>query len=70
MRTRETILGNKRGESPVVEVSCACCFFDETKPAGDVLNQHSQQNHQPEGPERTKINNEMCSEVKTERNTT
>lgn len=38
---------------PIVQVSCACCFFDKAKPGSDVLNQRHQEKHQEEGPERT-----------------
>lgn len=48
------IHGSEYYDSPVVKVSCSRRFFDEAKPACDMLNQHSQENHQPEGPEGTK----------------
>lgn len=54
------------GGSPVVQVSCACYFFNETKSADNMLKQHGQEDHQPEGPESTKRKLQIMSSKLTE----
>lgn len=44
----------KCSKSPVVQILCASCLFDEAKPSGDVLDQHNQEKHEPERPEKVK----------------
>lgn len=51
----------KKSTAPVVQISRACYFFNETKSADKMLKQHGQENHQPEGPERTKTKLWMMS---------